>query len=290
MQIASTADRFSSRSSKPGRAAWARPANSRSASSFDRPDGVLSLGREVQRLAARDNELEIRACGAELAERRSGRGKQLLHIVQQEDHSLRLQMPSECVLDSLSGRLSNLERLCDGWQEQSRIHHSGKADEPHAVWIRIDELGHSLQSQTRLPGAARTRECQQAHVLSPEQVEHLGEFALAAEERCRLHGQVGLVEALEWRELALPELEDSLGLLQVLEPVESKVADLCVDESTSRLRKQHLATVAAGGDARALVHVEADIALRSGWARPCAGPCEPGSGPRRACPGPTVQR
>ncbi len=170
-------------------------------------------------------------------------------------------MPSECVLESLSGRLSNLERLCDGWQEQSRIHHSGKADEPHAVWIRIDELGHSLQSQTRLPGAARTRECQQAHVLSPEQVEHLGEFAVAAEERCRLHGQVGLVEALEWRELALPELEDSLGLLQVLEPVESKVADLCVDESTSRLRKQHLAAVAAGGDARALVHVEADIAL-----------------------------
>jgi hypothetical protein len=50
-------------------------------------------------------------------------------------------MPFECGLESLPGRLSNLERLCDGWQEKSRIHHSGKADEPHAVWILLDELG-----------------------------------------------------------------------------------------------------------------------------------------------------
>ena len=41
----------------------------------------------------------------------------------------------------------------------------------------------------------------------------------------------------------------------------AQVADVRVHERTGRLRQQHLAAVADGGDPRALVHVEADVPL-----------------------------
>src|SRR5207245_5241048 len=54
---------------------------------------------------------------------------------------------------------------------------------------------------------------------------------------------------------------DALGRAQVLEPVRAEVACLVVDERVSRLRKQYLAAVADGCDARASVHVDSDVSL-----------------------------
>jgi hypothetical protein len=48
--------------------------------------------------------------------------------------------------------------------------------------------------------------------------------------------------------------------------VHTQVTDVRVHEHTGRLRQEHLPAVADGGDACALVHVEADVALvRQPW-------------------------
>ena len=51
------------------------------------------------------------------------------------------------------------------------------------------------------------------------------------------------------------------GRAQILEAVHAQVADIRVHECAGRLRQEHLPAVADGRDARALVHVEADVSL-----------------------------
>src|SRR5205085_10793469 len=114
--------------------------------------------------------------------------------------------------------------------------------------------------ESRLPGPART--AQRHEPVRVDQCQHLSKLALAADQGRRLDRQVGLVERLERRELAVAELEDPFGRCQVLEPMLAEIIKpVCARELTRPLRDQNLATMARGGDPRRPVNVEADITL-----------------------------
>ena len=69
------------------------------------------------------------------------------------------------------------------------------------------------------------------------------------------------MQRLQRREVLGPELEETLGRAQVLQPVQAEIAHIGAGEVGRRLRQQHLPAVPSGGDPRRPVHVEPDVAL-----------------------------
>jgi hypothetical protein len=70
-----------------------------------------------------------------------------------------------------------------------------------------------------LARATRTRERQQPHVVGIEQAGDLVELGTPAEEGARRNREVRAIEAPDWGELAVTQLEHTLGRAQVLEAV-----------------------------------------------------------------------
>ena len=108
------------------------------------------------------------------------------------------------------------------------------------------------------PGAVRVS----ARSFAQEELEHLLELALAAQEAGCRDGQVRAVEALQGREVAVFELVHALGGGEVLEAVLAEVAEgVRGKKGGGRLGDEHPPTVARGGDAGGTVDVGADVAL-----------------------------
>jgi hypothetical protein len=101
--------------------------------------------------------------------------------------------------------------------------------------------------------------------LIAEQLDELGHFSLASEERARRDWKIRGVERPERRELTVTELEEAFRLGQVLQSMLAEVAEMSVgaEEVARRPRENDLAAVCRCGDARGAVHVEADVALLS---------------------------
>ena len=156
---------------------------------------------------------------------------------------------------------TDAKRLGDGREDKRRIGKRGEPNEPNAVGVLLDELGRGLQAQSCLAAATRSGEGEQADVVTSEELENVGELALASEERCRLHRKVRLIERLQRRELGIPELIDPLGCLEILQSVEPEVADGHIDELPRRLGQQYLRPVSGRRDACPSVHIETDIPL-----------------------------
>ena len=106
------------------------------------------------------------------------------------------------------------------------------------------------------PGPVRVSE---PDVLTSEESHHLGELAVAPEERRRLHRKVRLIERPQRRELGVSELVDVLGRLEVLQAVVPEVANRRIDEVPRRLGQQHLVSVSGRRDACSPVHVETHV-------------------------------
>ena len=69
------------------------------------------------------------------------------------------------------------------------------------------------------------------------------------------------MQRLQRREVVRPELEQTLGRAEVLQPVQAEVAHVRPGEVGRRLGQQHLPAVPGGCDPSRPVHVVADIAL-----------------------------
>ncbi len=69
------------------------------------------------------------------------------------------------------------------------------------------------------------------------------------------------MQRLQRREVLHPELEETLGCAQVLQPVESEVAHISVREVDRRLRQKHLPAVPGTRDPRRPVHIDPGVAL-----------------------------
>ena len=138
-----------------------------------------------------------------------------------------------------------------------------------AVRVAVDAASGGLEGEPGLARSARPDEREQAAVGVIQQPVDRFELRRPADERRSRQREVlqACLDRLQERELALQavdlELVDALGRAQVLEPVGAEVARFVVDERARRLRQQHLAAVADGRDARALVHVDPDVSLMS---------------------------
>ena len=152
--------------------------------------------------------------------------------------------------------------LGDGRHYESRVGHGLQRHPPDAVRKVLEALGRRLQGQPRLARAPRSGEGEEAYVPASEQPEHLGELALTAEERRRLDRKVRPVERLQGREVAVTELVEALRRGEILQPVQSLVAELgALVEARRGLGDEDLPAVAGCADPRAPVDVHADVAL-----------------------------
>jgi hypothetical protein len=233
---------------------------------LERRHGVRALAREVERRAARDQQLQPR--GARAEPRDGGRrGEHLLEVVEDEQQLLVAQVAVERLEDRLPRLLAQADRPRDRRRDQLPVAHGRERDEEDAVRELLDDVGSELQREPRLPGAARARERQRPQAVR-QQRRRLLELALTADQLVRLHGQVGraVVERLQRRELRRQpvdlELVEPLGLREILQPVLPEVAQArpVVEEDPRRLGEQHLAAVPRGHHARGVVDVEPDVA------------------------------
>ena len=190
----------------------------------------------------------------------------MLEVVEQEQHlpvrDRRGQVA--CGAEGLGGRVD----------DEPRVPQRREVDEEDTVRVCLDRLGGGLE---REPALAAPADARQGHEPDPgpcHQPDHLGQLPLPAQERRRLDREIRPVEARERREVAVAELEESLGRPEILEPVLAQVAQALVEELRGRLRHEHLASVARRGDACGAMDVDADVPLvrRQRLARVQPGP------------------
>ncbi len=211
------------------------------------------LGAHAEALPAGHEELQVGA-GREQAGDVRGSSDEVLEVVEQQQQPLAGDVLGEPLLcaDCLRRALEHELWIADG----------GERDPVDAVRERVGGLRSRLEAEPRLAGAAGADEGQQANVIAGEERSHLIELVLTAEERCRRHGQVGAVEALQRRELLVADLVDPLGCRQILEPVLTEVVQARgADQHGRRGRHEHLPSVATGRDPGGTVHVLADVPL-----------------------------
>ena len=131
-----------------------------------------------------------------------------------------------------------------------------------AVWKRLGHFGSRLQRQPRLARAARPAERQQPHLVATQQLNDACQLFGATQKRRRRNRQVRPIQALQRRELTLPQLVHTLRRSQILETVLPEVAKLRADRQRSRRRRhKHLTPVTGCRDPRRTVYVDAHVPL-----------------------------
>jgi hypothetical protein len=153
----------------------------------------------------------------------------VFEVVEQEQQLVRLDVGGQRLLDRLARLFADAKRLRDRGDDELGVCQRRERDEVDAAGERLDELRRELQRESRFARAARPRQREQPNVGLAEEAQHLGELALSADERSRLHGQVGgaVLERLQRRKLVRqpfdPELVEPLWLGEILQPVLTKV-------------------------------------------------------------------
>ena len=225
---------------------------------------------DPQRLAAGDEDGELRALADELGDVVGGR-HDLLEVVQDEEHPLRPQVlrhGSAEVAVAGSGEARPAGDLDEDGGGVARVR---EIDEGGAVGVVLERVGGRLDGEPRLADAAGPRQGAQAYRLALEDLPELLELRCPADQCRRGYRQVARdrVERLRrWegrREAPCHDLVEPFGRRQVLEAMlaevlERRVPGQCVaDQRPRRLRQEDLATVAGRHDARGPVDVHADI-------------------------------
>src|SRR5258705_7262659 len=117
------------------------------------------LANEVQRLPARNENLQVRRLREEIGKRRRA-VDDLLEVVQDQKKVLRREVGGK----RLPGGLAHAERPCDGRQQEGGLVQRGEHHRISAVRVIVDQVGGGLQRKTRLPGSAGAGQGDQAHV------------------------------------------------------------------------------------------------------------------------------
>lgn len=128
------------------------------------------------------------AGGKQIGDERHRR-QHMLAVVQQQEHPLVAQEADHPIRDRPVGGLSHPERPRDGTRHVGVGGHGRETDEVHVVRDqRGDRLGHR-ETEARLPHPADPRECQQAHIVAPQERRHRRDIGLPPEQRRRRDGQ-----------------------------------------------------------------------------------------------------
>jgi hypothetical protein len=214
--------------------------------------------------ATRHHDLHARRALEQIVDR-ARRVKQLLKVVQHEEHALAGEMFVNRRLERPVARLEQPECLRDRREQQCRFVDRLERDEPHAVREQLDSFRRGVKREAGLARTPRPRERHEAYVVISEQRLERAELGCAADKRRRLRGQVrgSIFECPQRRELRLQarceELVESLRPRQILEAMLSEVARLDIGEIARRLREHDLTTARRGANASRPVHVEADV-------------------------------
>ena len=176
----------------------------------------------------------------------------------------------------------------DEGNDQRRIPNGGERDEDRASVGLVGQESRQLDRESRLAGASRADDREQPGIALEPERGGVEELALAAEKVRRRSGEVDGTRCPQRWELARAELEQLRRGIEVLQAVAPEVAQrLILHERCRRGREDHLAAVGEGGDARAAVDVDPDVALgRNARVCPCEDPSAPRSARARAPPGP----
>ena len=139
------------------------------------------LRGEVKPLAARRQEVKIRACQQHLAQPRS-RHNEVLDVVDDEQHA-----PVPDVHREISAGSNGLR---DGAGEQSRIVQRPQRAPEHTIRITVLNPHSRFYRKAGLSDAAGSSQRDQANARAPQQLAYLVQLSLASEERGRLGWQV----------------------------------------------------------------------------------------------------
>jgi hypothetical protein len=198
----------------------------------ERLHGVLVLRGDVERLATRDHELQVRARGKK--RRQSLRGlDHVLEVVEEQKQAPVADVPGDVVVAST-------ERLAGGREDERGFVDGRQRHPPHAVREVVGRVSDRLGGEPRLAGAAGTGESQQADVGTRDLAGDLVELPLAADERRRRDWEVRQVQRPERRMASDAELVQALGCREVLEAVRAEVEEVGVDEGGRGLGDQYL--------------------------------------------------
>ena len=127
----------------------------------------------------------------------------MLEVVEQDQELLAPQETVELV--SRPDRLRYLRR------NELRVGEARERDPEDAVAQRADQFGCDLERQTSLSCTTRTGDREQPRAVG-EQCDELAELVLSTDERARRDWQVGGVERPQWREVAVAQLMETLGV------------------------------------------------------------------------------
>ena len=200
----------------------------------ERVELVFHLARQAQRRPARHEHLKIRRLRQQVGDAGRG-GQQVLEVVEQQEHRAAAQEAAKIV--------ARADRLRDLGEHQFRIRERAQAHPEHAISKRADAFRRDMEREARLARASRPGDGDEAP--AAKQREKFLNFLLAPEQRARRDGKVGRVERAQRRELASPELEESLRPGQVLEAVLAEVANRVrgAEQVARRAREDDLAAV-----------------------------------------------
>src|SRR5205823_6531450 len=148
-------------------------------------NGKLSLAAEAQYRPTGHQHLQPRPDLEQLSDQRRGRDD-LFKVIKQQQHLLVPQFVFEALQQWSTTRFSNLERLGNGRGDQARVGDGRQGHEKDTVLEGFDQFGRGLQGQASLTCATRAGQRQQAHIVPPKDLEHLSQFLLTTDERCRL--------------------------------------------------------------------------------------------------------
>ena len=117
------------------------------------------LSAHVQRLAARHQQLEPCAVLQQLRHRRGGR-RDLLEVVEDQQHLLVAQPVTQLVEERLGSRALQVDRARDRRDHRFRVARRGEVDEERPVLEQVELIGRRAKREPRLSDAARSRQRQ----------------------------------------------------------------------------------------------------------------------------------
>ena len=202
----------------------------RSGGKPQRRDGILALARDMERLAARDQERQARARRHKL-EDRAGGGRDLLEVVHQEQCLSFAELRLQRLRERHRWCLFHADHARDLGQDEAGVGDHRKLDGERAVVELVHEVCCDLHRKARLARAAGTGQGHEPHVVVAYEPADRVELLVPADERRRLRRQIraSALERPQGRELRRQagdeELVQALRPAQVFEPVLAEVAE-----------------------------------------------------------------
>ena len=146
---------------------------------------------------------------------------EMLEVVEQEQGLAGAQVGSQALQQWLGRTLADAKGGSDRLRHVLWIGDGGQRYPPDPVGEVLQRLGGCLQGEPGLAGPSWTNQCDEPSFLSGEHGAQCRKFALPADQRGRLSGEVGrlLIEALQGRKVGRQsrsaELKDAFRLDQV---------------------------------------------------------------------------